>query len=150
MIMITPPAMTTSENAAANIIGQRAISMMWGWSFAAWEWVVKASLIVAVITGVLTAFFAFVAGYVGYELADAVGKVSDQNVAAARSVAETAKADAAKSNLAVAKADERIAELGKEAAQLSADANASKAEIARANERVAEANLALEKLKLPR
>ena len=123
---------------------------MWGWPFSTWEWVVKASLVIAVLTGVATAFFAFVAGYVGYELADAVGKVSDQKVADARGVADTARADAAKSNLDVAKANERIAELGKESAQLSANAEASKAEIAKANARAAEAQLALERFKAPR
>ena len=124
--------------------------MMMGWPFSTWEWIVKASLIIAVVTGVATAFFAFVAGYVGYELADATAKVSDQKLADARGIAEIAKADAAKSYLEVTQSKVRIALLGKESALLSADAAASKSEIAKANARAAEAQLALERFKAPR
>ena len=57
------------------------------------------------------------------------------------------KVEASKAATRETQANERIAQLGKDAAHLSADAQASKAEIAKANARALEAQLALERFK---
>lgn len=96
--------------------------MLWGWSFSAWEFVVKFSLWIAVAAGVITAFAAFTAGYVGYELTDAIQRASDEKVAnlnneTARlsAEAEASRAEIANANANAANADERAARLEKEA-----------------------------------
>jgi|SRR5271166_3543288 len=96
--------------------------MLWGWPFPTWELIVKVSLWLVVGAGVVTAVSAFVSGYVGYELTDAVQRASD----------------------------ERVAELNKEIARLSADAEASRAMIADADARALEAQAQLAKFKAPR
>lgn len=103
--------------------------MLWGSSFPVWEPIVKIPLWIALGAGVVAAVAAFVAGYVGYELTDAIQIASD----------------------------ERIAELNKETVKLSAEAESSRAAIANvdaraaeASQKAAEANLALERLKAPR
>jgi hypothetical protein len=117
--------------------------MLWGFPFSVWELVVKIALWTAVGAGVVTAVAAFIAGYVGYELTDAVQKVGDEKVAEARAGAATAQAEAARANEAAAKVNER-------AASLERDAAIARQKIAEANARVAEANLQLEKIRQPR
>jgi hypothetical protein len=96
--------------------------MLWGWPFSTWELIVKGAIWLAAITGIFAAISAFIAGYVGYELTDAIQKQSDLQIAQARSQGDVARAEAAKAN-------ERAAE---------------------ANAQAEEAKLALEKLKMPR
>jgi hypothetical protein len=110
--------------------------MLWGWPFSLWETVVKISLWAAVGAGVVTAIAGFVAGYVGYELSDAIQRQSDEKIAEARK--------------AVANANERIAELNRDTARLAADAESSRAAIAGANARALEAQAELARFKAPR
>ena len=110
--------------------------MLWGWPFSVWELIVKISLWTAVGAGVVTAVAAFVAGYVRYELTDAVQKVADERVS-------EASKEAARANESAAKANERTASLEKDAA-------VAGQKIAEANARALEAQLALERFKAPR
>jgi hypothetical protein len=64
---------------------------------------------------VVTTIAAFVAGYVGYELTDAVQKISEGNVAVAQRDAALANEGAAKANEAAARANERAAEANRKA-----------------------------------
>lgn len=73
--------------------------MLWGWSFATWEIVVKVSLWVAAGAGVVAAVSAFAAGYIAYELSDAVQLESNQKIAEANARASEASLRAAEANL---------------------------------------------------
>jgi hypothetical protein len=69
--------------------------MLWGWSFPALELIVKVALWIAFAAGGIAAVSAFIAGYVGYELTDAVQKEADLRIVEAQSRGEEAKARAA-------------------------------------------------------
>jgi hypothetical protein len=69
--------------------------MLWGWSFSALELIVKVALWIAFAAGGIATVSAFVAGYVGYELTDAMQKDADLRIAEAQSRGEEAKARAA-------------------------------------------------------
>lgn len=90
--------------------------MMWGWPFSVWELVVKVSLWVAGATGVAAAMAAFTAGYVAYELGDAIQRESTERVADAGRAAAAANEAAGKANASAAAANERASVLEKEAA----------------------------------
>lgn len=92
--------------------------MLWGWPFLTWELVVKGSLWVAGVAGTIAAIAAFIAGYVGYELTDAIQTAADERVAEAGREADVAQLAAAKANENAATANERTAVLEKEGAQL--------------------------------
>jgi hypothetical protein len=87
--------------------------MLWGFPLSTLEMVVKLSLWIALGAGAVSAVSAFIAGYVGYELTDAVQKESDVKIADANKIAEQARAEAAKSNAKAAQANERTEELRK-------------------------------------
>lgn len=103
---------------ATHTIGHIEILMLWGWSFSALETLVKLTLWAAGILGVLAAVSAFVSGYVGYELADAIQRASDERVADAKGAAAAANEAAGRANASAAAANERAAILEKEAAVL--------------------------------
>ena len=69
--------------------------MLWGWSFPALELIVKVALWIAFAAGGIAAVSAFIAGYVGYELTDAMQKEADLRIVEAQSRGEEAKARAA-------------------------------------------------------
>ena len=121
--------------------------MLWGWPFATWESIVKAALWTAAVAGVFTAVSAFVAaGYVGYELTDAVQRASDEKVAEAGRDASSAQAQAAKAN-------ERAATLERDATlarQRIAEAEARASEANRRTEELRAANLAIQEAIQPR
>jgi hypothetical protein len=64
--------------------------MLWGSSLSTWEYVVKACLWIAGISGAVTAASAFIAGYVGYELTDVVQKHAEKQISETRSEAARA------------------------------------------------------------
>jgi hypothetical protein len=72
--------------------------MLWGFPFSSLELIVKISLWIALVAGAVTAVTAFIAGYVGYELTDAVQKESDVKIAEANKIGEQARTEAAKAN----------------------------------------------------
>jgi hypothetical protein len=109
---------------------------LWGWPFSFWEAVVKMSLALALTAGAVTAIAAFVAGYVGYELTDALQKISDEKVS-------EAGREAARANESAASANERAASLEKDAA-------VARQKIAEANARALEAQAELARFKAPR
>ncbi len=87
--------------------------MLWGFPLSTLEMVVKISLWIALGAGAVTAVSAFIAGYVGYELTDAVQKEADVKIAEANKVGEQARTEAAKANAEAAQANEQTEELRK-------------------------------------
>jgi hypothetical protein len=100
----------------ATATGHNGASMLWGLSSPTLEAIVKGSLWAAGVLGVLAAISAFVAGYVGYELTDAVQRISDERVAEAQKGAATANEAAGKANASAAAANERAGRLEQDAA----------------------------------
>ncbi len=69
--------------------------MLWGWPFPVLASIVKIALWIAFVAGGIAALSAFIAGYVGYELAEAMQKEADLRIVEARSRGEEARASAA-------------------------------------------------------
>lgn len=72
--------------------------MLYGITFSAWEKIIKFSLWIAGIAGIIAASSAFISGYFGYQLSDKIQKISDERIAEAQREAALGNENAALAN----------------------------------------------------
>ena len=95
---------TTITKAISGIIGKGG-SRMWGFSLAFWESVFFWATGLAALAGAVSVMSAFVAGIVGYQVADVVQKENEVKIADSNARAESAKLSSAEANARAAEAN---------------------------------------------
>ena len=104
---------------------------MWGYSIQFWQTVVKVALVVAACAGALSIAAGFVAGLLGYRVAEVARVAADRRIAEAQASVGEAKADAARANAETAKANDDAAKLQARTKSLEQEAAASRLEAER-------------------